>query len=530
MRGRTRPKRIVALDWDDHTLRVVHAHLTKRGVNIDQLLSVVLPAGIDSSSPQQMGMHIKNTLAQEGIVTKHAIIDIPRDQAILKTLTLPVSQPDELPGMVEIQIAKELPFPASEAIIDFAFDPTESEQVTGAVLVAAIRHELLEQYEATCAAAGLKLDRIGLRPYANKVSACALLKHAIPERVLFIDVRPTFMEIDVLRKGTLSFSRSASVVIPQGVGESPALSMTQPDDRPKLEDRVDVDAPMDAPPSTDRVVHSLLLEVTRSIEAYRASDPGAMIDHVVIGGDVGVEESLAEAIQKRLELTVEMYNPAAIFGWEPDEGAGAAAFAASLGLVLGHAQGGDTHFDFLHPKKTVSVAKQRLEKAPMLAAVVVLFIAAGGVALGYYTKPSREKLALLDRDIKAMKVDASRNKKFLKLVDEIRAFDQKQLVWVDELYDVFAMLPPNDEMLISHVDMNQKDGGIKLKTKCKRSDTPAEVIHRLAAFRRDGRDKPRFRAGEGPKTEKKREAYPFSQELRIEVLNDVGGKKKSKKS
>ena len=195
--------------------------------------------------------------------------------------------------------------------------------------------ELLEQYEATFTAAGLKLERIGLRPYASKVAVCELLKHAMPECVLFIDVRPTFMEIDVLRQGALTFSRSASVVIPEGAGDTTMFSLRQPETTSESTFSIAAGlsgASEDA--GTPSVTESLLLEVTRSIEAYRSNESGVQVDHVVIGGDVGIEEALSDAIQSRLKVTTELYNPASSFGWEPDEGAGASAFAASLGLVL----------------------------------------------------------------------------------------------------------------------------------------------------------------------------------------------------
>lgn len=145
-------------------MRVAHAVLSKRGVKIDRLLSVAMPPGVDPANPEQLARHIRRTLDQEGIAAKHAVVDVPRDQAILKTLKLPVTQPDELPGMVEIQIAKELPFPASEAVVDFtlAQRAEDEDAATGDVLVAAIRRELLEQYSATFNGAGLKLDRVGL--------------------------------------------------------------------------------------------------------------------------------------------------------------------------------------------------------------------------------------------------------------------------------------------------------------------------------------------------------------------------------
>jgi Tfp pilus assembly PilM family ATPase len=70
-------------------------------VKIDRLLSAAIPADLDLANPEQLGRHIRRVLDQEGIHTKHATIDIPRDQAILKTLSLPSLPPDELAGMVD---------------------------------------------------------------------------------------------------------------------------------------------------------------------------------------------------------------------------------------------------------------------------------------------------------------------------------------------------------------------------------------------------------------------------------------------
>ena len=149
MPGRSLPKKILAIDWDARTLRVVHAFLSKRGVKIDRIFSTPIPAEVDSASPEQMGRHIRTALEQEGIATKHAIVDIPRDQAILKTLTLPPADPEEMAGIVQIQIAKELPFPVDGAVIDFTMGAPGEKENTNDVLVAAVRYELRDQYAAT---------------------------------------------------------------------------------------------------------------------------------------------------------------------------------------------------------------------------------------------------------------------------------------------------------------------------------------------------------------------------------------------
>ncbi|MCH8966370.1 MAG: pilus assembly protein PilM, partial [Planctomycetes bacterium] len=284
MADRGRAKKILALDWDAHTLRVVHAFFGKRGLSVDRLLSVAIPSDVDPDSPEQMGRHIRRVLDQEGIATRHALVDIPRDQAILNTLSLPSAAPDELPGMVEIQIAKELPFPVGEAAVDFAVEQVPDDAVTSDVLVAAIRCEVLEQYVATFAVAGLKLDRVGLRPYANKVAACALLKHAMPDRILFLDVRPSLTEINVLCHSALTFSRAASVVIPASDDAGGAVSFSPDSSSSDLPDGLKIADGAGLATGWDGAIRSLVVEVTRSIEAYRANDPGAAIDHVVIGG------------------------------------------------------------------------------------------------------------------------------------------------------------------------------------------------------------------------------------------------------
>ena len=93
MSARPRAKKIIAIDWDARTLRVVHAFLGKRGVKVDRLLSVAIPTSVDPTNPEQMGRHIRRTLDQEGIGTRNAVVDVPRDQAILKTLKLPAAKP-----------------------------------------------------------------------------------------------------------------------------------------------------------------------------------------------------------------------------------------------------------------------------------------------------------------------------------------------------------------------------------------------------------------------------------------------------
>lgn len=528
MAARNRLSKLVALDWDTRTLRIVHAHLGKRGVKIERLLSVTIPDSVESGSPASMGAFIRQALDQEGIRTRHATVDIPRDQAILNTLKLPIAARDALPGMVRIQVAKELPFPVTAAAIDFSVPPGEATASTADVLVAAVRNEVVEQYAATAEAAGLKLERVGLRSWANRVAVCEFLRHALPERVLLVDVRPTFTEIGILHNGALVFSRAASVSIPPGLDDESNLSLSALREAMQQRDEGEASASV-APRTGESVVGTVVDEVMRSVEAYRSRDAAARIDHAVISGDLGIEERLAEVLQRRFSITADLYNPASTFGWEPDEGAEAAAFAASLGLVLSHAADGQDHFDFLHPKRTETAATRRMRRAPALAAVLILFLAAPVIFLMEATKHDRRQLAEINKQIEDLKSKERDYQKFVALVEEVRSFDQDQLVWVDVLVDLLGVLPSNEELVIERIDLKQKDQRIDLVTRAKRRAVATEVVRRLEDFRREGRDQPRFSATFGSQVEKPGEKYPFSQKFTIEVRNDAvksGGKGK----
>ena len=98
-------------------------------------------------------------------------------------------------------------------------------------------------------------------------------------------------------------------------------------------------------------------------------------------------------------------------------------------------------------------------------------------------------------------------------------FDAAQHIWIDLMYDVVSLLPSNKEIVLSHVDMNQKDGRLTLKTKSKRRETASELIRKLEEFREEGREGPRFKVSMGPQTQKKRDKYPFSQNLRVLILD-----------
>ena len=524
---RKNDRSILAVDWDARYVRFVHAKVRKGKVRIDRLFSVDLPEGLDVSSPEQLGGMIREVLKQQKIRTDRVILDVPRDKALLTTLKLPMTDPNELPAMVEFQIGKELPFPLSQAVVDFAM-PERSTDGPADVLVGTVRREVVEYYHKTCEQAGLKLARLGLRPYANKEAIHSLFGAGRYECVVMVDIGPRLTEIDVVMGGKLSFSRAGSVSIPNPV--APGSDQLQADsaimslgDSADSTDSAIIQFPRSTVPGAasdvDRVVSALVVEVTRTIEAFRSSTPGVNVDMIVVGGSVGMEEQVARALGERYSATVEIYNPAPQFGWPEEKGAEARAFSAALGLVSAFAGDSQFDFDFLHPKRTVTAAERRLKKAPVFAVAALVVVSAIGGVYWKVIMPKRQALADIRTQIEEYEDRISDLEKIEdKRIAVADAFDKEQVIWLDELNRLSDLLPSNQQMLLKLMDMDAKDAEIILKLEAQNRQTVLDTVDKIDSFRLRGEETMYFNAVAGRMTESgSKEQYPTSGSINVVI-------------
>lgn len=491
-RKRGSKRRIVCLEWDGRMLRVVEALVSKKGVRLLKVESLLIPAEVDANDASSLGKWIRRALDEQGVSAKLAVVDVPRNQAILTTLNLPVAVAGELPGMVEFQISKELPFPLSEAVVDFAV-PGDVKGGTAPVLVAAVRNEVVEHLTSVVAAAGLKLERVGLRPFASRTAVMRALGDGMAARVLFVDVGPTMTEIDVLAPDSLPFSRAADVFVPGGLAEPRTFKLGGAAGS-ETASGIEGVSPLY---SLESVTESLVLEVTRSVEAYRARERGQRIGHAVIAGSMGVEGALCEALQQRFDFTVELYNPAATFGWSAEQGEQATGFASVLGLVLAHDVDPSQHFDFLHPKRTVTQTQVQLRRAPKLVGWAAAVAATG--ALVYWSSVSDDLKVKkqLEQSIAELEEDKSEKEQFIKLVKQLQDYDGRQPRWLDEFVQLASLLPDNRDWVLGDVRMDGREKKILLDARFRDEGgkgyrLPFSVAEDLESFRRPGATRARY--------------------------------------
>ena len=106
-------KRVVSLDWDDQALRMVWGRAQKGRLQDVRSASAAFPEDLDRTDAAALGAFVRTCLAEHKISAHQAVVDIPRDQAILNTLSLPRAPDAELPRVAENSFSTMPVSPAS---------------------------------------------------------------------------------------------------------------------------------------------------------------------------------------------------------------------------------------------------------------------------------------------------------------------------------------------------------------------------------------------------------------------------------
>jgi Tfp pilus assembly PilM family ATPase len=491
------PRRFAAVDCDGRHIRVVYAERWGRSARVLKTSALAIPPGTDSSDPRQLGVLLGQVLRDMRLGGVGLLMNVTRAEAVLKPVTLPPgTSQNELAGMVSFQVEKELPFRSEEAVIDFTIEshydagagPLDLEASRGTdVLVGAVRLPVVDHYRRIAEAAGARLLRLGLRPYANVRCVNACKPGGPHETVLLVHLGAEETEIDLLAGGSLVFSRSAAVKIP----------------------------PADAPSAVvAESLRAVAMEVRRSVQSYLAVEREFKIDKIVIAGGTGVEAAAADELSTGLKAPCELLKAAPMAGF--GDPADTSAFISALGLVIGHSGLDRLPFDFLHPKRHVEPRNKARTMAIAAAAVLLAAAVAGGTAGAIQVSGRKEAAEQVQRKLLAEKEN---EKSLLHIARQVKALQQ----WQDERRDwlahwarLSALFPGAPDAYISGIKTVETSGewSLSFVVKARDSKIITDLGDRLEAAGY------KFQPG-GLTTTPDPYGYQYSEELRVFIEPDM---------
>jgi len=475
---------VLCIDWDERSLRLVVAGASRGGVKVRGAVCVPLTAPIDDAAA--LGEFLRRTMSEHRIRARRAFVSVPRQDALLNLLSLPAGTRDELAAMVHIQIAKDLPFAKDQTVIDFAVSPQIDNPTNLDVWVAAVRNSVIDFYRQVITSAGLRLERVSLRPYAN----LAALNAGVQQngRTLLVDIGPSMTEIDLLREGRLAYSRSAAVSIPEG-GE---LAQGAP------------------------AMDSLLVEINRTIAAYRSTDAGARIDRIILAGTASLDDSVVHAFHERFGAPTAILDVPAALKWRPGDES-AAPYNAAIGLALTITAENLNYFNLLAPKEPEGERRERIRQVPYKAAGIIALLAAGAVAAYVPIYKAGARIAEVQRDIDKLNQDKAEREELSTFVGQVDGWKDKSALWIDHLSRISKVFPSTKKGYVAKTEFAES-GEIKLTLIAKDEFLAGEIVKAVVGIEEKG--KPLYSAKPiGAPSKSTDPAYPVLDHVNIQVLS-----------
>lgn len=487
------PRHFVAIDFDSRSVRIVHARSAGNTTSIKTLYSSPMPADLDLDDAEATGRFLALTLKDFSKSAKTALgrcgvlMSVPRRKAVLKPLTLPPgTPPEEMASMIRFQVEKDLPFGPEESVIDFTItshlDLAESangnDQSAGVgVLVGAVSTEVVEHYRRIAESAGVKLRRLGLRPYANMKCVDACVRRTEDETVMSVHITSDETEINVLKGNSLAFCRSAVVRVPPGQADHQTRS-----------------------------VELVVQEIVRSVHSYSSAQHQGEITAVLIAGGTGIEPKVLRGVENKLGIQCELLSPTGAMNL-PTRG-DASAYSATIGLAIAH-QGQALPFDFLNPKHPPVRRDARKTRVAIVAASAILLLSAVAAARSFYLGGKEDILAGYKNREAKLKKATNNHAALSRRVKTVNAWLKARTNWVDHLALISQLAPSCRDLYLRSSFKTARKGTITFKAYAKGHQVLDDFKARLADVGYNPQSK-----GSGPSD---RGDYTHSEEITLTV-------------
>ena len=465
---------VTAIDVDQRMLRVVQVVTGKipGSIRIKRVEVIPVPENdFDLENPNKVGEWIGAQLKAMHLIPGTVVMAARRGEAVLKELLLPpLKDEGEMASMVNMRVARELPFPESDAVIDFTVTkvPTKKQlqaakkenPATGSsadkahVVVAAVRKDTVNRYRTIAKSAGLTLTGLGLRPLASFRTLKSSMEKTNNEAIALVSVRRHEVDVDVLIEGRLVFSRELSVNL-------------------NLNDNC---------PETDKQesIQQAAKEIIRCLHSHEGSMAFKPIERLYIAGGTGLEDDLRDIIQNKIEPECNIMPPPTAIPLPRGKETNAARALTSLGLAIGFVDDGGLALNFLDPKRPIIRRNQgRTKWLLSIVALQALFVFMFGVrskmASEFENKlTGANGLTFTHSNLAKREKDLWRWTR--RKADSIRDWHGTNRRWLEHMAFLSSVIPQCDQIYLLKLNMRSgKTGLITFQVQVKDS----QVLHSL---------------------------------------------------
>lgn len=423
------------LDWQKNSLLLARAHGRLPKATID---AVALQAVGNTETVSQTASEALRAAAQQLNAKGEVCVLVARELVEMRTVQIPKIDADEQPDVIRFQAQRQFANMSDAWTVDFVLLPASGASEMQTALVAAISPAQLNEIESCCAAAGLQVTSIGLRPLqiVHMAVESGLLSGS--GRAMIVCVTESVADLLIIREGKVLQVRSTKL-----------------------------------PYEADHVGPALQGEVRRSLVAAASELEGQPLDSVLLVASANRSENLLTALKQATGANVVQFHPETVLSTADtaladSAGSRLAAMAGALGL-----QSADRAIviDFKNPKRRPP--KKRDSRKWLLVGGAAATVIVAAVGWYYSTISSLDNdYALIKEELDAKKDSGESARKRLAEFEAIEKFASDAPNWLDELVYVSQTVPASEQIMLTGPSFSIGRNGIGvIDVSLKASDT-----------------------------------------------------------
>ncbi|MGA3084665.1 MAG: type IV pilus assembly protein PilM [Thermodesulfobacteriota bacterium] len=328
-------KNIIGIDIGTSSLKIAECQRAGERITLLNYEIIRLPEGRGPNralSLQETSTFIRDTLKELGIRTSDVVSEVTGLRTIARHLFMQDLADDEMREAIRWGAKADFPFALEEAFIDFykleVFKREEGEPEAEIIAAVATR-EVVEEQVALLKDSGLKPLFLSIPSFSLMQAYRFTQPSPWSETAAVIDLGQKSTRIIVLKEGKLKFSREIAVagdIFTQSlIGSYEVNGQAKEIDQATAE-KIKIKVGLLAEGEADQTVEGipldqvqkrlgsvmdrLLLEVERSINYYKNQFKDYEIERVFITGGGSLLKGLAEALEKNLEIPVQLFSNA----------------------------------------------------------------------------------------------------------------------------------------------------------------------------------------------------------------------------
>ena len=322
---------MLGLDINSDSTTLIQLEKTKVGIEVARFACQPTPPNCIRegliTDPIAMGHLLQDLLreAQVPMTSQAPIINVavPAQAVVIRLMPVPVGMPpEELADVVTQEATNHLPFPISEANLDWCqMNATERTDPDGVrrvdVILAAIQHSIVESYWRMCDEAGVKLGRVEVSSL-SVVRGLALAGYlgSSGHLSLVVNISQDATDINIVRSAMPLFGRSITLgvealteAIARGLDISFDQAMEILPEVPVF-NMIPPDARMGQAGQVARTVFSDIGdELNRSVEFYKSQVGDVKIDQVILTGPGCMLPNIDEYFSSKLRIKSILGDP-----------------------------------------------------------------------------------------------------------------------------------------------------------------------------------------------------------------------------